>query len=409
MATLPARNKQPRPPKKNRHFRLDFMPTVCPDIITNKTQMQGCVNDQVQAQFWARAKVVKGQTWVTQQQIALLGGYAQIPSALIFQLVPVVQTTPGVTVIVGQQVQQVGATYEETHPRSLAEANHVYAAELMSDAPLDLVRRLAADTGVVQNQPELQMRAGVAIVLAAVATKADQLIPQAIEQERARAGAAGSSFFEKFNDGLKKLVTHPGDWLQRVFVTEPGKAIQWAGRQLLSDAIPNWARWIIDPLGLAKQFGTFLREIGAAMVEGSISAFEEQEFMKANARHWQQVGLALATAAPFLPPPWNVVAAAAAAVFTAAGTAILRMYAQADLHRQQEAQAAALAAQAAVASQKASQAQAQTELFSALAGPTVPHDAQPEAPAKVFGVDLRTAIFIGLGALTLWAFNATSR
>jgi hypothetical protein len=378
-------------------------PATCPATITNRTQMSACVAVQVEALFWQRAQVVKGAAWVTQQKMALLGGYAQIPSALIFQLVPVVQTSPGVTVIQGQQVVAVGATYEETHPQSLAEANYVYAAELASDAPIAFIRQIAQETGVIQNQAELQMRAGVAIVLAAVATEANQLIPDQIEAERAKAGAAGSGFFDKFSNGLKKLVTHPGDWLQRVFVTEPGKAIQWAGRQLLSEAIPNWARWILDPLGLAKQFGTFLREIGAAMVAGSISAFEEQEFMKANARHWRQVGVALMTAAPFLPPPWNVVALAVGAVFSAAGEAILRMYAMAEVKREREQTAKELEERAKAAQARAQAAGADAEYLTALAGA----DALPMP--ETFSLDSRHAIFIGLAAITFWILNATPR
>lgn len=125
--------------------------------------------------------------------------------------------------------------------------------------------------------------------------------------------------------------------------------------------------------------------------------------MKANARHWRQVGVALMTAAPFLPPPWNVVAAALGAVFTAAGEAILRMYAQAEYHRealqaQKEAEARAKAAQA-----RAADAQALANFSTELAGA----DALPMP--KTFALDSRAMLFIGLAAITIWTINAAPR
>lgn len=344
-------------------------PSTCATIIKTRTQMSACVSSTVESAFWNRARVVKGQSWVTQQQQALLGGYAAIESAYIFQLVPVQQTTQGVTVIVGDQVQQQGQVLEETHPQNLAQANFVYAAEVFSDMPVEQVHDYADRLGVRQDVAEIQMRSGCAIMTAYNATEANTLIPDAIETERQKQGASGgSSFWDKFSNGLKKLTTHPGDWLQRVFVTEPGKALQFVGRNLLSDAVPGWARWILDPLGIAKQIGTFMQQLGIAMVSGHITDFDERAFMIANAQHWRQVGEALAVAAPFLPPPWDIVAFALSAVFIGAATAILTIYQQAAAQRAREEDAANAEARAKAAKEAAAAAQANADYQDSLLG-----------------------------------------
>jgi hypothetical protein len=389
-------------------------PSTCPEIIKTRSQFIACVPPGIVGTFWARAKAAKGVQWVIQQQAGLLGGYASIPSAYIFQLVPIVAVVQGTTQLIGGQLVQVGGVYEEARPRSLAEANMFYANELLSEAPTQFVRDLAVQTGVRVDQSELDMRAGVAIITAGAATRANELIPNAIERARAAAGATGSSFWDKFTSGLKKLVTHPGDWLQRVFVTEPGKALQWAGRQLLSLQKNAWTKWLIDPLGVFRQLGAFLRELGHAMVEGSITAFEEQAFAKENARHWREVGAALAVAAPFLPPPFNIIALGLSAVFIAAGTYILASYAAADAERAAEKQAAQYASKASAARTAAKQAQAQAlfvaDLESAppathqeVLGPTQPDpdDLGEAAPRKIFGLDARAVAVVVSGAL-IW-------
>ena len=388
-------------------------PATCPQIITSKAQWAACVPVEVAAIFWPRALRDKGQQWVFGQQQNLNRGTASIPSAYVFQLVPVVQVQAGILTIQDGKAVEVGGIYTEAKPKSLAEANMYYANELLADVPLSFARDLAAQIGVRQDIPEVQMRAGVAIIVAGVATKANELLPIAIDRARANAGATGSSFFGKFTAGLKKLVTHPGDWLQRVFITEPGKALQWAGRQLYSLSANQWTKWLIDPLGIFRQLGTFLEEIGGAMVAGKITEFDERRFAIENAKHWQQVGLVLAVAAPFLPPPFNIVALAVGALFTAAGTAIIYFYQQAATQKAGEARVDAAKAAAQQAQARADDAAAaaayEAELAAADAAGwtrTALLAGDPNGRGKLLGLDAAPVALLVSAAL-LWGFYAT--
>lgn len=364
------------------------MPNVCPPLLRTVTEFAACVPADVAKLFWQRAQQAKGLSWVIGQQAALKAGGATIESAYVFQLVPVV-LSGGAEVYDARTGQTVGATYEEARPRSLAEANWFYACELMSDAPMQLVRELCRAGGAREDINEFQMRAAASIIVAGIATEAGVLIPQALADAQARTGA-GASFFEKFGNGLGKLFQNPGEWAQRVFITEPGKALQWAGRQLLSITDNSWARWILDPLGFARQFAVFLREIGSAMVAGALDVFEEQEFAKETARHWQKVGAALAVAAPFLPPPWNIAALALSAVFTAAGVAVLAAYAQAARQRLLEKQADQEQAEAEAAQKLAAEAQQMALAATVESG---------DEGFSILGLDGRALAILGLAAL----------
>ena len=302
-------------------------------------------------------------------------------------------------------------------PKSLADANLAYANEVMSEYPLQGVREICAQTGVRQDIPEVQMRAGAAIMAAGAATKAGELIPHILERVRLASGASGSSFWSKFSSGLKKLFSNPGEWLQRVFITEPGKAIAWAGRQLYSVSKNQWTKWLIDPLGVMRQLGTFFEELGAAMIDGAITTFDERRFAIENAQHWRQVGIALGVAAPFLPPPFNVIALGLSAVFTAASTAILMVYSQAETNRENEANAKLLAARRDHAQALAADARAAANYQLGLAEATARGEGEyitsavlgPEAPdqaGKLFGLDAAPVILLASAALIWGLYGA---
>lgn len=353
--------------------------STCPQILRTVTEFAACVPPEVAAIFWPRASVQRGQAWVLQTQQALRGGYSTLESAYVFQLVP--QTgTAGQYTTGGYQ----GAQLEEARPNSLAQANFWYAAELCSEIPPDLLTRLCEAGGVRQDIAEVERRAGAAVTLAAVATEAGILIPDAIAQA-AVSGAAG--VWDKFTSGLQKLFQNPGEWAQRVFITEPGKAIQWAGRQLIEvTTASQLGRWLLDPLGFIQWAGSFLEQLGNAMVAGNINAFDERAFALATADHWRRMGAALAIVSPFLPPPFNIAGLALAAIFTAAGLALQNLYAQAEALRQAEKNERDAAAAAAAAAERAATLSTYAEL-------------SDSANAAGLPVDSKIAAFLGLAAL----------
>lgn len=381
-------------------------PSTCPPILQTETQWAACVPSDVSHRFWDKMKATKGLAWVIGQNQALRAGQGTIRSDYVFQEVPILENPGGVTVIDGSSAGTT-ATFTETRPRNLAEANLTYANELMSDAPMEVIHGWAQQVGVQRNQPDLQVRAGVAIITAAIATKANRLLPDAVAEAQASAGASGS-FWDKFKNGWKKLTTDPGAWLQRVFVTEPGKAVKWAGEQLYKLSTAKWIKWVVDPLGVARVFGSFFTQIGRAMVEGSITAFDERAFALDVSAHWQQVGAALAVAAPFLPPPFNIIALGLGALFTAAGTALQMVYAQAERNRQNEAREKAAREAAEEAKRRAEAARAAAEYDAELTGEVVlsPDSAGPGGNL-IFGVDTRVAAGLGLAALAGYLFYGT--
>lgn len=373
------------------------MSQTCPTILRNKTEFAACVPADVAQLFWARARALHGDNWVFGHQQNLIRGTGTLQSAYVFQLAPYVQTgQSGILQVQAGQAVAVVQHYEESTPRSLAEANWWYATELFSEAPESYVRQVAREIGVREDISHVDMRAGCAIITAWAATEAGNFIPQVIAQARDGAGAAGN-FFDKFTSGLKKLFSDPGAWFQRVFITEPGKAVQWAGRQLVSLSANQWTKWLIDPLGIFLQLGSFLEQLGIAMVAGSITAFDERAFAIANAQHWRQVGAALAIVSPFLPPPWNIIGIAVGALFTAVGTAILVMYQQAEAGRTADEKKDAADARAAAAAAALAQAEADAAYLASLDG--------DQQGARMFTLDKGPLIVLASAALILLGLN----
>lgn len=381
------------------------MPT-CPPILRTVTEFNACVPADVAKLFWARAQQQRGLSWVLGQQNALRAGAATIESAYVFQLVPVVSAGPAAFQLVDGQMVFVGAL-EEARPRSLSEANWFYAQELCSEMPRALLDQLADGLGVRRDVPEVELRGAVALLLAGLATRANILLPEAVDFEAIRAGAGASgSFWGKFSSGWKKLWSNPGEWARRVFITEPGKALEYVGRQILSVTTHKWLRWVFDPLQIASVFGVFLQELGYAAIDGSISTFNEQRFALTVADHWRQVGQALAVAAPFLPPPWNIAAAALAAVFTAAGVALQRVYQQAEAARDAEQAEAEAAAVAQAAQQRLAMAQAnaehQQQIALAAAHAAGVAEGQAVAPAAENQQQITKPLAVAIGAAVVF-------
>lgn len=151
-------------------------------------------------------------------------------------------------------------------------------------------------------------------------------VQQRMEQARARLFGSGWSqvqgsgnVFNKIASGFSTLVRHPLKWFRRVFVTEVGKGIARAAQNILNaDDVPFLGQYILRPMGFMLQ-AQVLKQLGAAMVDGSISTFDERAVAFETAGTLAQTGQALIAASPMLPPPFNVAAAAVGGLSLAAG------------------------------------------------------------------------------------------
>jgi len=340
-----------------------------PAYIKTLQEWETWIPGDVGTLFWARAKLDRGVSWVLGMQQALRSGstaWQGIETAYIFRLVPQVQTPgsgPGVTVIgQGGHVYQAGVTYQEAQPKDWREANYYYATELASDCPLRLIDETAQQfPGKVRGDiPEEQRRAAVAVLWTDLANSQGKLLPELVAEQAAqvqgtagvsfkrrrtgwrwkadvRRGAAarvrgagliielalGAMFNEKVRNGWAKLLSDPLEWARRVFLTEPGKALQAIGNTILKarENMPWLGKFFLDPLLITGVAAT-LRELGDVMVAGTWTAWNPQVVAGAWGQSLLAGGAVLGAVAPFLPPPFNLVCAAIAAAMIAAGTII---------------------------------------------------------------------------------------
>lgn len=279
-------------------------------------------------------------------------------------------------------------------PKSLAETNLAYANELLSEAPLEWVLDMAAGLQVRTDVSEMQMRAGVALVTAGIATKSDQLIPEAIERERAKSGASGDkSFWEKFKSGWNKLWQNPGEWALRVFITEPGKAVEWAGKQLTSLSKNMWTQWLIDPLGILNSLGVFFEEIGVSMQDHSFANFDIERVTIAFAKSWQKIGMALSIAATYLPPPWDLASLALGAMLMKGGKIVLSYWQEQEMIAGAEAEIKYLEDYASEQERKARELEGATLI-------TVSDGSKKGLKS----LDVGAAIFLGSAVFVAWRY-----
>lgn len=292
------------------------LPANMPAVLRTEAEWAAWIPNSVSKLFWPRAKADKGASWVLYQQSMLRTGTASIEAAYVFRLVPVVQTTSGVTQISqGGAVTQAGAEYETAYPNTLAEANLIYAANLAAECPLRMVRDAAPELGVRADIAENDMRAAVAVRWGEIATAHGKTLPELEAEQAAKPQGTGSIASRFFKD--------VGDWIDGVIVKNLGRVLLATGREILR--LRNNQTWLgkffFDPLGITAQ-AVLLEELGKAALDGSISTFNEARFGDAAGMTFVAAGQALAVAAPFLPVPFNVAAAALAAASIALGTTI---------------------------------------------------------------------------------------
>jgi hypothetical protein len=131
-----------------------------------------------------------------------------------------------------------------------------------------------------------------------------------------------------------------------------GEFIAGIGQSVLniSNDIPLFVKFFLKPLGFTSQ-AQILKQLGNVLKGGSISDFDEKAVGLEAASTFKEAGQALATAAPFFPPPWNVAAGALAGLSIAAGKILndsIRANEAARLAKQAEKDQAATLARAQV-------------------------------------------------------------
>jgi len=196
-------------------------------------------------------------------------------------------------------------------------------------------------------------------------------------------------------DSLKRLFTQPLVFVRNV-IEEVGKGAQaFAENILRTEKTAPWlATFLLKPLGFFAQ-AEILNQLGAVFIDGSVSAFDETAVAESGAQTFTAAGRALLVAAPFLPVPYNIAAAAVGAASVAAGTAIHRaIQDRRDARQVQEARAIETAKAAAAAERvdtikaevaalesKAAAAKQTTEAAQvALLGPDAPEPTGPGPP-----------------------------
>ncbi|MDH5639659.1 MAG: hypothetical protein OEY28_00085 [Nitrospira sp.] len=258
------------------------------------------------------------------------------------------------------QAQGVYVAPQDSTARTFEEVNEINAAEIAAQWPLQSLREFVGGYGAKPELPEHDARAVATVVLYQLANAAGKLINVTWNGGEISAVTftdyalgAGKSFGEQ----LRQFVRHPLKVLQRVFITEPAKALRVTGAEILRGRrnVPFLGKYFLDPLGFSAQ-AVLLEQIGIAGVEGSITAFDERKVARAAALTMRAAGDALLKAAPLLPPPWNVAAAAVGGLSIAAGRTLDAVYNKAENERQIEA---AKAQAAAMQAQQAQQAQAE--------------------------------------------------
>lgn len=273
---------------------------------------------------------------------------------------------------------KTGMTYEAsaTNPlfqaRTLEDVNGIMASNFAAGMPSSAVRDVAIRLGANPAAGDNEFRVVYAIHLSEQANALGIVFDDWIEAYKKDPNAnpldltgqaytaavptgSGKNFFEQ----VKYFVRHPLKVLRGV-QTDAGEWVAERAQDILNaDKNAPWlSNYLLKPLGFHAQL-TLIRELGNVVADGSVSAFNEKALGLSVAGTLTAAGQALLVAAPFLPPPWNVLAAAAGALSIAAGNVMTHLITKEDAKRQAQAQAEAASAQA--SAQATAQAQAEAE------------------------------------------------
>lgn len=156
------------------------------------------------------------------------------------------------------------------------------------------------------------------------------------QMQTARGGCGCVAGSQGIADSFKKLVRHPLKWGRSV-LKEFGKGVSQGAAFLLDNIakVPWLDDYIVKPTFIGAQLEV-IRQLGNAMVEGTIAAFEEQAVATNFAEGAQVAGAVALAVAPLLPPPFNIAVAATGAVLVAAARGIMAAQASTKAINQRE-------------------------------------------------------------------------
>lgn len=217
----------------------------------------------------------------------------------------------------------------------LSASNRVACYALGMKLGPDEVQQLCGDMGVIPDLPLKEKIIALADSWATYATETNVSLMMEIARDAERKGLAShkslraleeaavtygaGGFFQDLWNGIKRIAGHVVKWFNAIG-REIGRFLQVLGRE-----VKRWARipiigdLFIVATGIEFVFGTVLPNVGKMLQTGKSSAFVMEEIGFGIARLLDRAGRALAMVTPFLPPPFNLAAAAIAAVSIVAG------------------------------------------------------------------------------------------
>lgn len=276
---------------------------------------------------------------------ALLHGYHGLRrSQMLARIgVSIQAKAAAITGPISQSVQQAAQDYTQylNQVKSLRDVNRVMASYwademLQPGASLNerraALRQLAIANGAKTSASDAQCAAVAAFVTSEQATAlgvvlddwladVQQYPSSEIPQRLARLGVTvpqGSGKKSTFQSGFEQLARDVSK-----FFRDTARAIGEGLKKIAAvvfDAteVPILGDFILKPLGFHLQ-ATLLDQLGNMFVAGKVSAFDYRAVGYSTAETLVAAGRALVTASPFLPPPWNLLAAAVGALSMAAG------------------------------------------------------------------------------------------
>ncbi|MCW8134715.1 MAG: hypothetical protein KIT75_03480 [Planctomycetota bacterium] len=352
-----------------------FMPLpTAGEIILRRWRDAEAYLTQPQRNLWLRAA---GSTWHTIRAL-LDAGQGNIGRDGVLRLIGEISA--------GNPLQAyLVAKHGWLNPRTLEDANAAMAAKWAATLPMQAVRPFAIQLGAKPDANADQLRTVVAVYASQLANTWGILLDDWIEHykrnpdtahpsdlsgtfttgERVPVVAGSGSFWSD----VKQFFKRPLRVIDR-FIEDVGTAIKKAAAVVLDTetSIPWLSQFFLKPLGFHLQ-ARLLFELGNMVEARSFSAFKEQALVLDTGKTLQAAGQALLVAAPMLPPPYNVAAAALGALSVAAGAAIINLSPEVQAAKQQQANTAAAQqseAATAAANQQQQQQAAQTAYGKAL-------------------------------------------
>lgn len=200
--------------------------------------------------------------------------------------------------------------------------NKSVAARIAAAAPLDAVDAFLRQFGPRPDLGEVTRREIFGSILLELADQQNASLYEIAKAAGMPAAVFGSGGIGTFIKKTSNAFTQAAPRIFREQVQNKiGEFIAGLGQSVLniSNDLPLLGKFFLKPLGFTTQ-AQVLKQLGNVLKGGSVSDFDEKAVALEAASTLKEAGQALATAAPFFPPPWNVAAGALAGLSIAAGS-----------------------------------------------------------------------------------------